>query len=58
MGTLELRVGEDAVYVHYLPADAGPNIGGNIGLVYKGGTFHGVGFDELRAWALVAIRSC
>ncbi|WP_437315837.1 DUF6210 family protein [Sorangium sp. So ce385] len=46
---LELQVGARVVFAHYLPADAGPNNGGYLGLVYPGGTFYGVGFDELRA---------
>ena len=49
MGTLELQVSDDVVFAHYLPADAGPNNGGYLGRVYPGGSFHGVGFDELRA---------
>ncbi|XXX75541.1 hypothetical protein WMF30_48615 [Sorangium sp. So ce134] len=49
MGTLELQIGNRVVFAHYLPADAGPNNGGYVGRVFPGGTFHGVGFDELRA---------
>jgi hypothetical protein len=49
MGTLTLEVGDGVVFAHYLPPNAGPNIGGYLGRVYPRGTFHGVGFDELRA---------
>jgi len=49
MGTLELQARDGVVYAHYLPANAGPGNGGYLGRVYPGGTFHGVGFDELRA---------
>jgi hypothetical protein len=49
MGTLELQVGDGVVFAHYMPPNAGPNNGGHLGRVYPGGTFHGVGFDELRA---------
>ena len=48
-GTLELQITDDAVFAHYMPPNAGPNIGGYLGKVYPSGNFHGVGFDELRA---------
>ncbi len=49
MGSLELQVGDGVVFAHYMPPDAGPNNGGYLGRVFPGGSFLGIGYDQLFA---------
>jgi hypothetical protein len=49
MGTVEIEVGDDVVFAYYVPADAGPNVGGYLAKVFAGGQFLSVGYADLRA---------
>ena len=44
---LVLEVVKPEIHAFYLPKDAGPNIGGYLGRIYPGGSFHGLGYQEL-----------
>ncbi len=45
---LTLEVYDDEIYVHYLPNDAGPNVGGYLGRVFPGGGFMNATWEELQ----------
>ena len=47
MRSLELQVGDGVLFAHYMPPNAGPNCGGYLGRVFPGGSFLGIGYDQL-----------
>lgn len=45
---LTVEVHDHAIFVFYKPINAGSNVGGYLGRIFQGGTFHGISLEALR----------